>query len=284
MRAPGLLAFFLVHCFAAASASVPLAFHLTPQGAIIVPVAVNGVGPTLFLLDTGSNGSVISDELASARGAPVVARTTMVSASGRKEVLVARIEHLALGEVTASGVLATLASPDSLNLPDLALSGHKVQGVIGQDVLASLRYTIDYRKRTIVWHDAGAALAQRGTALELQRQDDRFLVLLPQAHRVLRLVPDSGADTLVLFEEDGASHGSAGPAETAGLTSLTGTLAVRRTIVRALRVGSTTLVDVAAVVVGRETGSPSADGLLPLHLFARVTFDGPEGQLFIEGH
>jgi hypothetical protein len=53
--------------------------------------------------------------------------------------------------------------------------------------------------------------------------------------------------------------------------------------VRALRVGSTTLTDVSAAIVGRECGSPPVDGLLPLHIFARVTFNGPERQLFIEG-
>jgi hypothetical protein len=52
--------------------------------------------------------------------------------------------------------------------------------------------------------------------------------------------------------------------------------------VRALRVGSATLMDVPAVIVGRECDSPSVDGLLPLHIFARVTFNGPERQLFIE--
>ena len=282
MRASRILAVLFVHCFATASAAVPLAFHLTPQGAIIVPVIVNGTGPAAFLVDTGSNGSVISEELAAASGARGVAKTTMVSAAGQKDVLVTRIEHLAIGEVTASGVLATLASPDAFNLPDVAASGLKVQGVIGQDVLATLRYTIDYGKRRIEWHDAGAPVPRRATAFELEPQDDRFVVALPQDGHVLRLVPDSGSETLVLFQGDGTSQPRVTRAnESTGLTGLTGTRTARTAIVRALRVGSTTLMDVAAVIVGRECGSP-VDGLLPLHIFARVTFNGPERQLFIE--
>ena len=42
------------------------------------------------------------------------------------------------------------------------------------------------------------------------------------------------------------------------------------------------LMDVAAVIVGRDCDATPLDGLLPLHLFARVTFNGPEHQLLIE--
>ena len=208
----------------------------------------------------------------------------MLSATGQKDALVARIEDLDMGGVTASGVLATIASSDTFNLPDIAESGEKVQGVIGQDVLGALRYTIDYRERRIVWHDAVQGAPRGASVLALEPHDDRFLVLLPQDHITLRLVPDSGTEALVLFQGDGMPQLSAMPAgESRGLTSLTGTRAARPAVVRALRVGSTTLTDVAAVIVGRESASPSADGLLPLHIFARVTFYGPERQLLIEG-
>jgi hypothetical protein len=275
--------FLLVQSFATASASVPLAFDLTPQGAIIVPVTVNGTRPALFLLDTGASGSVISDDLASALEAKVVAKTTVVSAAGTKDALVAEIEHLGMGGVTATGVLMTIASPDTLSLPDVAAIGRTVQGVIGQDVLAALCYSIDYRKRTIIWHDAGGRVQQRGTRFELEPQDDRFVVLLPQDRHVLRLVPDSGAEALVLFQDGGTIKPNVTLAqESAKLTSLAGTRVVRPAVVRALRVGSTTLMNVAAVIVGRECRSPSVDGLLPLHIFARVTFNGPERQMYIE--
>jgi hypothetical protein len=53
---------------------------------------------------------------------------------------------------------------------------------------------------------------------------------------------------------------------------------------RELKVGTAMLQNVAAVVVGRNSSEPEeADGLLPLHLFERVTFDGPNGVLILEG-
>ena len=117
----------------------------------------------------------------------------------------------------------TVASPDAFNLPDLATSGHNVQGVIGQDVLGALRYTIDYGKRRIVWHDKAAIVPARATVLELESQDDRFVARVPQDHGVLRLVPDTGAETLVLFQHGGSIPPSASFAnESVELTGLTG--------------------------------------------------------------
>jgi predicted aspartyl protease len=284
MRVPALLTLLLVQSFADASAAVSLTFHLTPQGAIIVPVTVNGAESILFLLDTGANGSVISAEQVSALGLPVVAKTAMVTAAGTKQALVARVEQLGMSGVTMRGVLATVVQPDALMLPDVAASGQKVQGVIGQDVLAGLRYTIDYRRRQILWHEAGDEMPRRATALDLELQDERFVVRLPQRRDVLRLVPDSGAEALVLYHGDGRELPrlalAAGPP--VELQSLTGSRAVRSAVVRTLQVGSTMLEDVPAVIVERECGAAAVDGLLPLHMFERVTFNGPGRQLLIE--
>jgi Aspartyl protease len=284
MRVPCLLAVLLLSCtFAAASSSVPLPFRLTPQGGILVPVIVNGTEPSVFLLDTGSSGSVISDELATRIGATVVAKRTMTTAAGEKDAFIARIEHLGMGGVTARDVLATIVPAADFDLPDLESKRRHVQGVIGQDVLAALRYTIDYRKCRVVWHDTAAGVPRNAAVLELEPHDNRFLVVLPQDRRMLRLVPDTGTEALVLFQvHDRSEPGVTLARESVGLTSLAGSRPARLAVVDALRIGSRTLMNVAALVVGREEGSPAADGLLPLHIFARVTFNGPERQLFIE--
>ena len=202
---------------------------------------------------------------------------------GQKTAAVARIEHLTLGTARASGLLATVASTCDLNLPDVAAGGRQLQGVIGQDVLAPLRYTIDYRARHIVWHDGSVQPPRHGAVFDLEPHDERFLVRLPQDHEVLRLVPDTGADAIVLFQKDGgAALSSLSVGDTIRVTGLGGTRTAQRVRVPMLRIGSTTMSNVAAVVVDREEQSPATDGLLPLHLFARVTFNGPERQLVIE--
>jgi hypothetical protein len=282
MTAPGLLTMVLVHAFAGAPAPVSIPFHLTPQGAVIVPVTVNGV-EAAFVLDTGSTASMVSAGLAALAGARIVARTTVSSAAGRADGLVARIDQLALGPVEAAGVLATVAPERALDLPDLAAAGERVQGILGQDVLASRRFTIDYRRRRLVWRDACDPPPPGAAGLSLEWRDDRFVALVPQEHSTLRLVPDTGTEALVLFRGADSALPPLRPAGRAlQLAGVAGSRLARPIVVPRLRVGGAVLTDVAGILVPREDASPGVDGLLPLHLFARVTFNGPERQLLIE--
>lgn len=271
----------LFHPFAAAATSVPggLPFHLTAQGGIVVSVVLNGQGPFPFLLDTGSNGTVIAETLANDLGLHPVARTTLASAIGQRTRAVVRIEHLEIGVLT-SEVLASVALAQDLRLPDRDADGRPVAGVIGQDVLSVRPYTIDYRSRRIVWRADDQQPG--GVVLALEWLDGRFVAVLPQEHSTIRLVPDTGAQALVLFgrewrDDPGLTFEPGG----AGVVGLAGGAAARRARVGSLRIGPTTLTNVPAVVVDNHVNA-AADGLLPLHLFARVTVNGPEGKLVIE--
>ena len=118
--------------------------------------------------------------------------------------------------------------------------------------------------------------------MELQTSGGRFLIALPQRQSLLRLVPDSGAASLLLF----APHAGlpVTPLPTlATLTTMSGHTDVRMATVRELRVGSQLLRDVPVVVAERDRSEPvEVDGLLPLHLFDRVTVDGPGKRLILE--
>jgi hypothetical protein len=189
-----------------------------------------------------------------------------------------RLERLDLGPVTADGVLASVVGQRALDI-----SG-RIHGIIGQDVLAPRRYTIDFRSRRVAWHAGPAVGPHRGSTLMLQFEAGRFLVELPQRRSVLRLVPDSGAAGLVLFERHGhpALPISLAPG-LADMATLNQRQAVRPAWVGELRVGFAILRNLPAVVVHRSgSASSEGDGLLPLHLFDRVTFSGPEGLLIVE--
>jgi hypothetical protein len=153
--------------------------------------------------------------------------------------------------------------------------------VIGQDALGSLRYTIDFRERWVVW-GANAGAGGRGTSLDLQPSSGRFLLTLPQRQSLLRLVPDSGAASLLLFAPPDALPVTRLPG-LATLTTTSGKTGVRPATVRELHIGTLMLRDVPAVVADRNPSEPDeVDGLLPLHLFDRVTVDGPGKRLILE--
>jgi predicted aspartyl protease len=246
-------------------------------GEVIVPVTVGGRGSYRFLLDTGSTHTAVTQALASAVGARPVARTSMSAAGGTLECLVVALARVAIGGIGVDGLTAT-----ALPAASAAMLGAGLDGVLGQDFLARFSYTIDYRASRIRWHEPGYVAP--GVRLTLMPSQDRWLVELPHDDArtaPYRFVPDSGADTLVLYGD-----GVAGRVvrewrdDRAVLGSLTGARAVRTGIVGGLRVGDATIERELAVVVPGERREP--DGLLPLHLFASVQFNALERSLVIQ--
>jgi hypothetical protein len=259
----------------AAVAQTP--FTSTRPGEVVVPVSIGGSGPYRFLLDTGSTHTAVTPGVAAAVGASPIARTTMRAAAGLAECLVVGLPPMTTGAATASGITATV-------LPAAAsgVLGGDVDGVLGQDFLARFDFTIDYRHSRIDWHPAGYAAS--GIRLTLVPAPDRWLVELPQATpgRMHRFVPDSGADTIVLFEEARArclvSEWHARPA---ALGSLTGSRTVRTGTIAGLRVGDSRLERQTAAILAAPSAD-GADGLLPLHLFARVFFSARSRALVVQ--
>ena len=279
MRALGLVALGLVALGSAPHASVRERPDVTPfergHSDIILAAWLDGRGPFRFLLDTGSTHTAVSSRTAEAIGAAVVAKAAMGSAAGSRETLVVDVNSLEVGPVTVSNLLASVI--DLAELP----GGSTIDGVIGHDVLGSLRYTIDFRQRRVVWSPSGAMDAG-GSSLELQVSGGRFLIALPQRQSLVRLVPDSGAASLLLFAPHPALPVTPLPT-LATLTTTSGHTDVRMATVRELHVGRLTLRDVPAVVAARDRSEPiEVDGLLPLHLFDRVTVDGPGKRLILE--
>jgi hypothetical protein len=199
------------------------------------------------------------------------------SAVGGDERMVVRIDRLQCGALTFEDIL-----PSVVDLGGIDRAG--IDGIVGQDVLASLRYTIDFRRRTVLWWPAVSAPGT-GSAFVLEPSAGRFLVILPQPGMTLRMVPDSGAGSLLLFQKNQVAVPLVavlpGHAE---LRTLTSRVAVRQVRLRELHVGATMLRNVAAVVAEPyHSTAADSDGLLPLHLFEQVTFDGPRRMLILKG-
>jgi hypothetical protein len=109
----------------------------------------------------------------------------------------------------------------------------------------------------------------------------RYLVqvTLPGEETPLLLVPDSGANGIVMYARDGGTA--------RGLVSvrgLSGTHNARTVMMRELRVGNAILRNQPVAVLERgPAGGAEGDGLLPLHLFSSVTFNPREGYLSVRG-
>ena len=251
-------------------------FRLGEQGGVIVPVTVNGAGPFQMLLDTGATHSAITERVSAAAGAKVVAKSTVIAPAASTIRPVVAVEDWSFGPITVDVVLPTVVPDGSFDREA------KIEGLIGQDVLAGLRFTIDFRRRIIEWRNTMPAAG--AIALHLSFERGRFLIALPHAHSTVRLVPDSGAGAIVLFELAGRMPLDVlETGQTVELLTADASTQARRVKIRELRLGAKTIRNLAAVAIRRTDHDPAeGDGLLPLHLFDRVTFDGP-GRLLILG-
>jgi len=255
-------------------------FASSQHGEVLVPVFIGGEGPYRFLLDTGSSHSVISQTLATTLGASPVATAPVATSVGSILAPVVHLSDVAIGSARVESLLATSLPPDGSGILQ-----DGIKGVIGQDFLSQFDYTLDYQSSRLSWHDEGKV--EDGARLALEPSNGRLLVRLPQAQRCrcpVRLVPDSGANGVVLFAGTDSDHL---PLDSSGASVLVSTLVgagtARRVTVRALVVGAATLWNVpAARVVLPGSTTQDGDGLLPLSLFARVSFRHREGYMVVE--
>jgi hypothetical protein len=260
MRATLVTVFITVSAVMAAAerTAPPVPLRIDARGAALVPVHVNGAGPFIFVLDTGSSRSIVSAALARELEAPAVARTTLVGSAGSETGVVVRLAAVAVGSARVANVLAPVV--DESRLSEL---GRGIRGVLGQDFLAAFNYTLDYRRARLTWDERVDCTARGAMATHIV--EGRMVMALRDGRGdVLRLVADSGAEIAVLFTR---RDGSRGPhMRLAGVTGAERT--VEMTTIPFLRLGSTTLRDTRAAIVPRDEAG--ADGLLPLRLFARV--------------
>jgi hypothetical protein len=246
----------------AVASGVVTPFESRRPGEVIVPVAVGRRGPFRFVLDTGSTHSAVTESLANALGATRVARTTMKANGGTIECLVVVLPPLAVGDAVGEGLTVTALPPSTTST-----LGRGIDGILGQDFLSRFRFTIDYRQSWIAWH--GTQYVPQGVRLTLLPSQDRF-------------VPDSGADTLVLYGDAVADRiVSQRRPDHAVLRSLTGDRVVRTAIVDGLRVGDASLERQLAAIVP-SSGADGVDGLLPLHPFGSVYFNVEERYLVVQ--
>jgi len=242
------------------SASVPL--RIDGRGGILVPVRVNGAGPFTFLLDTGATRSMVSDALARELGAPIVARSEIVTTAGSEMGMVVRLASVAVDNARVPDVLAPVFDDARL-----ALLGRGVRGVLGQDFLAAFNYTLDYRRNRLTWEE-GVACGARGAVTTAMIEGRPVIDVVNGRGEALRLVADTGADVVVLFNFNARGDPKGARLRVAGLAGA-GASALA-TNIGELRAGLASLRDVSAVVV--ERADRDIDGLLPLHRFASVTF------------
>jgi predicted aspartyl protease len=272
------IALIMTMALAAGSAASSVYFVLDENGGVIVPVTVGPLQGLRFLLDTGSTRSVVSETVAQQLTLRPAARTEMVTTAGTSMAVVVAMPETCLAAHCSHDALAIVASKGALGF-----GSGQLDGVLGGDVL-NRDFTIDYRRRRFTWDD-GADAQRKDDRLPMSVEDGRAVVTIPQEGRPpLRLVADSGANALVLFDSDVVRSLGAGSSlkRLTTLQTLGGTKQAEPLAIPALRIAGATWRNEIAVVVPRPAGYPEEiDGIMPLHRFAEVSFRFSDGSLFV---
>jgi predicted aspartyl protease len=126
--------------------SVPFSLASPLTSLILLPVFVNGRGPFQFVLDTGASRTTLSFELARKLGMVSVADRSATAAGGQMRMFSSSVDSLALGKVSVRDLGVSVGEFfNSLN----AVSGTKLDGIIGNDFIGRFELTIDFPRRMI---------------------------------------------------------------------------------------------------------------------------------------
>ncbi len=177
--------------------SVRFPFELLAN-AIFLSALVNGRGPYLFALDTGSSNSVVASEVAIELGLKS-GQQFLSSGAGSSSNVASKVDALEI--VLPGGVTRSTAQGATVSMAGLwPLIGRRIYGDIGYDVIAPFVVEIDYAGQSITLHDpAHYRYAGRGTTMPFHLlggsdpQIDGTLIVANRPPIPVRFTIDTGA-------------------------------------------------------------------------------------------
>jgi Aspartyl protease len=184
-------------------ASVPSRFVNGHQ--IILPVSINHTGPYSFLLDSGTQITMIDSSLAAQLHAATQGAAVVAGLGPRQSASIAQLDLIEAGSraVANQNVLV-------YNLQNLRPSGQLIQGILGEDFLRHFDVLIDNAHRLLCLDNSAVMRAEvKGPHIPLVTTAQPDGVALPgllivavrlsDAMRPVRLLLDSGTETPKLY-------------------------------------------------------------------------------------
>lgn len=211
-----------------------------------VPVRIGSSGPFDFLIDTGSERTVLSREVASVLGLAISGKGTVVGVAGSVPVDLVDVDEISLGKRT----YYTLTAP----LLDEQFIG--ADGIVGIDSLQDQRVLIDFAANHMVVGDAVKLGGSRGfdIVVKAKRRSGQLIMANAIIDGVKTdIVIDTGSDTSI------------------------GNIALRNALTRRRKMQSTVLFSVTGQSIGAEMGMASTIDVegLKLHNVTMSFADSP---------
>ncbi len=160
-----------------------------PSLRLTLSVKINGQGPFDFLVDTGSDRTVISRELATTLALPPGPKVLIHESVGADEARTVVIDHLAIGNRVI----------DHIEAPALAAKDLGGAGMLGVDALRDLHVVMDFKAMRMSSSPSRAEIVDSNTIVVRGRNRLGQLILVhSKIHGVpILVVVDSGAQLSV---------------------------------------------------------------------------------------
>ncbi len=297
----GVLALTRAHADTACPAGISATHILLLESAqIAVPVDINGTGPFKFVLDTGSQLTVLEPSLADQLELPHIGSVGIVSVAGRSTATLAEVDRLRVGtnEIRQRRVAV-------LDLGAIQRVNPEVRGILGQDFLAHFDLLIDPQHMLLCFDQTGRMQHKlNGEHIPVLRSSTvptpkSFTEpVLIAAHfegsgsdpAVLKL--DCGGNVPLLFQSpvrlENKQHGGARSSQLREGSALgrRTTLSFHAMAPRSVVIGTRRLRGVTFFTPASAGTAPRAgvDGLLPITLFKRVFISNRDRYVIFDPH
>jgi predicted aspartyl protease len=252
----------------------------TIQGYLmIVSARINDQGPFDFLVDTGTNTTLIDPALA--KQLVLQAKDKLQLSSLAKSAAVSRyfLQKFNVGPASVSN-LEALAVP----LRQLATLDHKIRGVLGMNFLLQFSFRLDFDHQLMeLYPFPGDATVPAGLRVPVTINESRLLVTVASGaapHGSWKLALDSGISQTLIFEQRMEKSIAAGSqfAKDSRMMQVSTNLAEHTASTVQLKdisIAETRLTQLEVLILKNDLQKPSdpQDGLLPAVAFHSVFFD-----------
>jgi hypothetical protein len=262
--------------------------RLVQRALIVIPVKVNQTGPYDFMVDTGSQVTVIDPLLALELGLKPQGTVGLISVDSYAQASVTVLDRLEAGPNVVEKPLAVVN-----DLRQIQAADPRIRGVLGENFLAHFDLLIDYAHKRLCLDKTNALRESvHGERIPLVPPQDPETEL-PFMERLVIPVHLSGVGTReILLQLDSGSDGPLlYPATNERKLRILDKATPRAATVtdaqkafadlppQDMRIGSRTLSAVpfaTPVSRGKDVPNRQADGLLPTMLFRRVFISGSD--------
>jgi Aspartyl protease len=272
------------HCPASIASVTP---RFVQRALIVIPVRINQKGPFDFMVDTGSQVTVIDPSLASDLNVKLQGRVGLVSVAGYVQA-----SAVVLDTLEADSKLVEKSPAIVQDLRPIQAADPQIRGVLGESFLSHFDVLIDYAHRLLCLDETNAMRGSlRGDRIPLvppQPPEDELPLmerLVIAVHlsatgtQPILLQLDSGSDGPILYpgsEKPEVQILMHAAAPRGG--SLTGPQSAFAVVPpQNMQIGNRTLTHISfvtPVMVGKGLPRQHEDGLLPTVLFQRVFISG----------